>query len=72
MPIDEILIQQVQELQSGETCHLVANLIGSYRGAVSGFEETQDTEYLVVAEESEKGLRILLAQLRLKRAGLHS
>jgi len=29
--IDEVLIQQVEELLCGETCHLGADLIGVYR-----------------------------------------
>lgn len=67
---DDILIQQVEELMCGESCHQAANLIGVYRGAARSYRETSDPDYENIAREAERELRILLTDLRLKRAVL--
>lgn len=69
MRTDDVLIQQVEELLCGETCHFGANLIGAYRSAAREALETGDGEYDDIAREAECSLRILLTNLRLRRAG---
>lgn len=66
--IDQILLQQVEELCSGENVHLHANLAGAYRSAVEQYRKTGDEEYRVIAEEAHQELRILLAKLRYREA----
>ena len=53
----------------GETCHLGANLIGAYRGAIAEVSRTGDCDFWDIAEEAERALRILLTKLRLRQAG---
>jgi hypothetical protein len=66
--IDQILLQQVEELCSGENVHLHANLSGTYRSAVDQYRLTGDEEYRVIAEEAHQELRVLLAKLRYRKA----
>ncbi len=66
---DEVLIQRVEELLCGETCHLGANLIGAYRSATAEVSRTGDCDFGDIAEEAERALRILLTKLRLRQAG---
>lgn len=67
---DFALIQQVEEMSSGETVHQSANLVGACRAAWSGYGETGDPEFLALAEEAERQLRILLHEFRWQRAAL--
>ncbi len=66
--IDQILLQQVEELCSGENVHLHANLAGAYLSAVEQYRQTGDEEYRVIAEEAHRELRVLLAKLRYRQA----
>lgn len=66
--VDTVLLQQVEELGSGETTHLRANLAGAYRTAVEQYRLTGDEEYRRVAEEAYRELRILLTRLRQEKA----
>ena len=68
--VDLHLIQQVEELSSGETAHLAANLLGAYRTACREYENSGDPDYLETVHEAERALRSLLYQLRRQRAGL--
>lgn len=68
--VDESAIQQVLALQTGETCHEAANIIGSYRASVREFGMTRDAAFLTLAVEAERELRIFLTKLRLRQAGL--
>ncbi len=61
-------MQQVEELTSGESVHISANLLGAYRAAYKGYAETCDEEYFLIAVQAERELRILLHELRKKRA----
>jgi len=69
VPFDYALIQQIEEMTSGETVHRSANLTGAYCTAWSAYEETGDPEFLSLAEEAERQLRILLYELRRQRVG---
>ena len=66
--IDTVLLQQIEELCSGETSHLRANLAGAYRAAVEQYRTTGDEEYRAVAEDAYTELRILLTKLRWQKA----
>ncbi len=66
--IDQVLLQQIEELCSGENVHLHANLAGAYRSAVEQYRQTGDEEYWVIAEEAHQELRVLLAKLRHRQA----
>ncbi len=65
--IDRLLIQQLEELCDGETVHLRANLVGTYRIAVNQYTASGNGEYRELAEDSETELRSLLTRLRLKK-----
>lgn len=65
--IDLILLQQIEELCSGETIHLRANLIGAYRSAVEQYRITGDEEFRTIAEDAYKELRIFLTELRQRK-----
>lgn len=69
MKIDNILIQQIEELSCGETCHQVANLIGAYRSAAHEDLKSSDCEYQKIFCEAERELRMMLARLWLRQAG---
>lgn len=66
--IDTVLLQQIEELCSGETSHLQANLTGAYRTAVEQYKATGDEEYRSLAKEAHTELRILLTKLRQQKA----
>lgn len=68
MEIDHILLQQVEEICGGEHVHLNANLVGAYRGAVDEYNRTGEENYLHVALEAHKELRVLLAKARIRQA----
>lgn len=61
---DYVLLQQTEELSSGENIHLHANLAGTYRAAIEQYRLTGDKEYREIAEDAYIELRILLAKLR--------
>lgn len=69
MKADEILIQQIEEVSNGESCHAAANLVGAYRSAAREYQDSNDAEYREVFFEAERELRILLMRLRIRRAG---
>lgn len=66
--IDQVLLQQIEELCSGENVHLHANLAGAYRSAVEQYRQTGDEEYRAIADEAHQELRVLLAKLRYRQA----
>jgi len=66
--LDHTLIQQIEEMTSGETVHYSSNLVGAYRAAHMAYDDTGDAEFLAIASEAECGLRILLTKLRHQRA----
>jgi len=68
MELDRVLLQQVEELCSGESVHLHANLAGAYRSAFEEYRRTGDEDYLAIAGEAEVALRIRVAKLRCERA----
>jgi len=65
---DAVLVQQVQELASGESAHLSANLTGAYVSASNHYRETGNAAFARIAAEAEIELRVLLAKLRHRRA----
>lgn len=66
--VDAVLLQQIEELGSGENTHLRANLAGAYRAAVEQYCITGDDEYRLLAEEAHRDLRVLLTKLRQQKA----
>lgn len=66
--IDHVLLQQVEELCSGESVHLHANLAAAYRSAVEQYRLTDDEEFQAIAADAYLELRILLAKLRQQKA----
>jgi len=66
--IDHVLLQQVEELCSGESVHLHANLATAYRSAVEQYRLTGDKEFQAIAEDAYVELRILLIKLRQQKA----
>ena|GEM_PF-2132404 len=67
LQLDRVLLQQVEEICSGESVHLHANLVGAYRSALAEYQNSGDERYRVIAEEAHRALRILLAKMRIKR-----
>jgi len=67
LQLDRILLQQVEEICSGESVHLHANLAGAYRSALAEYQNTGDERYRVLAEEAHRALRIFLAKMRMQR-----
>lgn len=65
--IDQVLLQQIEELCTGENVHLHANLAGAYRTAIEEYRFTGDETYRLIAEEAHRALRILLARLRYRQ-----
>lgn len=66
--LDQVLLQQVEELCSGENVHLHANLAAAYRSAVEQYRITGDEEFQAIADDAYVELRILLTKLREQRA----
>ena len=66
--LDHTLIQQIEEMTSGETVHYSSNLVGAYRAAHMAYLDTGDSEFLPIASKAERELRILLTKLRHQRA----
>ncbi|MBN8710185.1 MAG: hypothetical protein BGO12_20065 [Verrucomicrobia bacterium 61-8] len=66
--LDQVLLQQVEELCSGENVHLHANLAAAYRSSIEQYRLTGDEEFQAIATDAYVELRILLTKLRQQRA----
>jgi len=68
MQPDHKLIFDIQYLSCAESVHTIENLVGAYRTAVQIYNETGDRSFLDLSIESERSLRVLLTELRLKKS----
>ena len=61
---DFVLLQQLEELGTGQTVHRQANLSAAYQSAMNEYKRTGDDAFRQIATEAHLELRRLLTTMR--------